>query len=534
MDGMNVVGDLFGSGQMFLPQVVKSARVMKQAVAHLIPFIEAEKNETGQRSSKGKVLMATVKGDVHDIGKNIVGVVLQCNNYEVIDLGVMVPYEKILSEAKENDVDIIGLSGLITPSLEEMVTVASEMTRSGFQIPLLVGGATTSKMHTAVKIAPAYSGPTLHVVDASRAVGVASRLLSESQKEGLVQEVADEYRALRESHSARQGKSLATFDQARKNAAKQDWTAYTPVRPRCLEAIALPQYDVAELVTRIDWTPFFRTWELAGNYPQILEDNVVGEAAQSLFNEAKVMLQRLIGENWLTANGVLKFYPAHSCGDDVEIYADESRETVVTRLPFLRQQMVRDQTRANLCLADFIAPKSSGVADYIGLFAVTAGVGIDDKIAEFAEANDDYNCILLKSLADRLAEAFAERLHERVRTDYWGYAPAEGFTNEELIKETYVGIRPAPGYPACPDHSPKRQLFDLLDVPHETGIDLTESFAMMPTSSVSGYYFSHPDARYFGIGRVDRDQVEDYARRRGGQLSTVERWLAANLIYERK
>ena len=477
--------------------------------------------------------MATVKGDVHDIGKNIVGVVLQCNNYDVIDLGVMVPYEKILKEAKEKNVDIIGLSGLITPSLEEMVAVASEMTRRGFQVPLLVGGATTSKMHTAVKIAPAYQGPTLHVVDASRAVGVASQLLSESQKEDFVKKVAHEYTALREAHSARHEKSLATLAQARKNAAKLDWTAYTPPRPRSLETIALPQYDVAKLVAQIDWTPFFRTWELAGNYPQILEDDIVGGSARSLFNDAKIMLQRLIDENWLTANGVLKFFPAYSLGDDIEIYSDESRDTVVARLPFLRQQMVRDQTRANLCLADFIAPKSSGLADYIGLFAVTAGIGIDEKLSEFEGANDDYNSILLKSLADRLAEAFAERLHERVRTDYWGYASAECFTNEELIKEAYIGIRPAPGYPACPDHSPKRQLFDLLDVPNETGIDLTESFAMMPTASVSGYYFSHPNARYFGIGRVGRDQAEDYARRRGEQVQTAERWLAPNLAYDR-
>jgi len=533
MDGMNVVGDLFGSGQMFLPQVVKSARVMKQAVAHLIPFIEAEKSATGEISSKGKVLLATVKGDVHDIGKNIVGVVLQCNNYEVIDLGVMVPYEKILEEAKAHDVDMIGLSGLITPSLEEMVTVASEMSRGEFEVPLLIGGATTSKMHTAVKIAPAYNGPTVHVVDASRAVGVASSLLSDTQKEGFVSDVADEYASLRDSHGARNEKSLSKISDARSNAAKPDWSAHTPVRPSTLEAICLPDYDLAELSTRIDWTPFFRTWELAGNYPQILEDDVVGESARSLYNDAQSMMQRLIGEKWLAANGILRFFPANSAGDDVEIYTDDTREQVLATIPFLRQQMVRDRDRANHCLADFIAPKDSGVSDYLGTFAVTAGIGIENKLQEFSKSSDDYNDILLKSLADRLAEAFAERLHERVRTEFWGYASGEELSNEDLIKEKYSGIRPAPGYPACPDHSPKKQLFDLLGATPEAGIELTDSFAMMPAASVSGYYFSHPESRYFGVGRLGRDQVEDYAKRRGEDTGVVERWLAPNLGYDR-
>ena len=533
MDGMNVVGDLFGSGQMFLPQVVKSARVMKQAVAYLTPFIEAEKDATGEVSSKGRVLLATVKGDVHDIGKNIVGVVLQCNNYDVIDLGVMVPYEKILQEARDHNVDLIGLSGLITPSLEEMVTVASEMTRGKFDVPLLIGGATTSKMHTAVKIATAYTGPTVHVVDASRAVGVASSLLSDTQKEGFVRDVADEYEGLRESHGARTEKSLAIIADARKNSASPDWEGFTPARPVSLEPILLSDYDLAELATRIDWTPFFRTWELAGTYPQILDDNVVGGAALSLYNDAQAMLLQLIGEKWLTANGILRFFPANSVGDDVEIYRDETRETVVTTIPFLRQQMIRTSERANHCLADFVASKESGVPDYLGTFAVTAGLGIEHKLAEFCESSDDYSDILLKSLADRLAEAFAERLHERVRREFWGYAMDEDLSNEDLIKEKYTGIRPAPGYPACPDHSPKRQLFELLDASGNAGIGLTDGFAMVPAASVSGYYIAHPESRYFGIGRLGRDQVEDYAARRGEPLDLVERWLAPNLGYDR-
>jgi 5-methyltetrahydrofolate--homocysteine methyltransferase len=532
MDGMNVVGDLFGSGQMFLPQVVKSARVMKQAVAHLIPFIEAEKSE-GARA-KGRILLATVKGDVHDIGKNIVGVVLQCNNFEVIDLGVMVPYTKILDTAREKQVDMIGLSGLITPSLEEMATVAAEMKRQKFTVPLLIGGATTSKVHTAVKIAPAYDGPTIYVLDASRAVGVASNLVSDGNRDGFVADTQAEYEAIRRSREgANNSGTRATIAEARAARPPIDWSAAPPPKPTFLGVRRFDAYDLSELVSRIDWTPFFRTWELAGNYPAILKDSVVGEAARSLFDDAQAMIESIVAEKWLTARSVIGFFPANSVGDDVEVYTDEGRGTVLTRFHFLRQQMSKRAGRPNYCLADFVAPKETGVADYIGGFAVTAGIGIEEHLSGFQRNHDDYNDILLKALADRFAEAFAERMHERVRKEFWGYAPDEDLSNEALIKERYRGIRPAPGYPACPDHSEKRILFDLLDAEKNASITLTESFAMLPGAAVSGFYFSHPESRYFGIGKVDRDQVADYARRKGLGVTETERLLASNLSYDR-
>jgi len=534
MDGMNIVGDLFGSGQMFLPQVVKSARVMKQAVAHLVSFIEAEKEASGKIEAKGKILLATVKGDVHDIGKNIVGVVLQCNNYEVVDLGVMVPYEKIIEAAKTENVDVIGLSGLITPSLEEMASVAKELSRDKFDIPLLIGGATTSKVHTAVKIAPNYEGSTIYVTDASRAVGVARNLLSDTLRDNFVAETRAEYDAVRQEYEGRDRKdNLASLAEARKAAHSIDWSETTPTVPSFLGLQAFEDYDLAELTTRIDWTPFFRTWELAGTYPKILDDKVVGDAAKSLFNDAQAMLQRLIGEQWLRASGVIGFFPANAVGDDIEIYTDESRSEVRTIIPFVRQQMAKTSGRANFCLADFIAPKETGIADYIGGFAVTAGLDIEKKLEEFAATHDDYSDILLKALADRLAEAFAERLHERVRKEFWGYGAQEELSNDEMIKEEYLGIRPAPGYPACPDHSTKPQLFELLSASEKASIDLTESFAMMPASSVSGYYFAHPSAQYFGIGKIGKDQVSDYARRRNVSVEQAEKWLAPNLNYAR-
>jgi 5-methyltetrahydrofolate--homocysteine methyltransferase len=532
MDGMNIVGDLFGSGQMFLPQVVKSARVMKQAVAHLIPFIEAEKEE-GSRA-KGKVLLATVKGDVHDIGKNIVGVVLQCNNFEVIDLGVMVPYSKILETAQRENVDMIGLSGLITPSLEEMVTVAKEMTRQKFTVPLLIGGATTSKVHTAVKIAPGYDGPTVYVVDASRAVGVATNLVSENQRRTFLEDTKKEYAAIRKSREGvSSGATQVPIATARAARPPIDWTKSVAPRPSFLGTRSFESYDLSELVSRVDWTPFFRTWELAGNFPNILEDNIVGEAARSLYQDAREMIERVVSEKWLQANAVIGFFPANAVGDDVEVYTDESRSKVLTTVHFLRQQMSKREGRFNYCLADFVAPRETGVADYIGAFAVTAGHGIEGHLSAFKRNHDDYNDILLKAIADRFAEAFAERMHERVRKEFWGYAPDEALSNEELIKERYQGIRPAPGYPACPDHSEKRTLFDLLDAERTARITLTESFAMLPGASVSGFYFSHPESRYFGIGKIARDQVQDYANRKGLSLEQTERLLAPNLAYER-
>ncbi|MBT7954674.1 MAG: methionine synthase [Rhodospirillaceae bacterium] len=534
MDGMNLVGDLFGSGQMFLPQVVKSARVMKLAVAHLVPFIEAEKEASGIIEAKGKILLATVKGDVHDIGKNIVGVVLQCNNYDVVDIGVMVPYEKIIEAAKAENVDIIGLSGLITPSLEEMTSVAKELSRDKFDIPLLIGGATTSKVHTAVKIAPNYEGSTIYVTDASRAVGVVSNLLSDTLRDQYVAEISVEYDKIRAEFEGRdRSDNLAALEDARDAAHEIDWSEAVPVEPSFLGVREFNDYDLAELTTRIDWTPFFRTWELAGTYPKILDDATVGDAARSLFNDAQAMLQRLIGEQWLRANAVVGFFPANAVGDDIEIYSDDSRTEVQTVIPFVRQQMTKTSGRANFCLTDFIAPKETGLKDYIGGFAVTAGLDIENKLQEFAKSHDDYSDILLKALADRLAEAFAERLHERVRKELWGYEADENLSNDELIKENYAGIRPAPGYPACPDHSIKPQLFELLGATAKTSIDLTESFAMMPAASVSGYYFSHPSSQYFGIGKIGKDQVQDYARRRGVSVELAEKWLAPNLSYAR-
>jgi 5-methyltetrahydrofolate--homocysteine methyltransferase len=469
---------------------------------------------------------------VHDIGKNIVGIVLQCNNYEVIDLGVMVPYEKIINTAKDEGVDIIGLSGLITPSLEEMVSVAKELSRDNFNIPLLIGGATTSKVHTAVKIAPNYNGPTIYVTDASRAVGVASQLFSATLKDDYIEKVNTDYIAVLKEYEGRKNKdNLTTLNKARNAAHIIDWSKASPPNPIFLGVREFNNYNLAELIPYIDWTPFFRTWELAGNYPTILKDKVVGDAAQSLFSDAQVMLKRLVEEGWLMADGVIGFYPANSAGDDVEIYFDENRDAVRTMVPFIRQQMKKTSGRPNFCLADFIAPKNSGVADYIGGFAVTTGHNIEKKLNEFIGDYDDYSEILLKALADRLAEAFAERMHERVRKEFWGYQEDEELTNEQMIKEKYTGIRPAPGYPACPDHSSKPQLFRLLDASEKASIHLTESFAMTPSSSVSGYYFSHASSQYFGVGKISKDQVADYAERRDISLEEAERWLSSNLNY---
>jgi 5-methyltetrahydrofolate--homocysteine methyltransferase len=527
MAGMNVVGDLFGSGKMFLPQVVKSARVMKKAVAHLLPYIEAEKTSTSR--PKGKIIMATVKGDVHDIGKNIVGVVLQCNNFEVIDLGVMVPFQDILKSANDNKADMIGLSGLITPSLDEMVTVAEEMTRQGFNLPLLIGGATTSKVHTALRIAPRYKGTTVHVLDASRAVGVCTALVSESgaQAADFAAKVATEYEAIRVERAGGTKEKVVPLAAARANEFKIDWSAYTPPKPAVTGTRIFAEYPLHELIERIDWTPFFRAWELAGNYPAILENKVVGESAKKLYADARKMLEHIVREKWLTAKGVVGFWPCRRDGDDVVLYADDSRAKEISRLYFLRQQVEKRAPRANMCLADFISPDS----DWIGGFAVTAGHGIEAHLARFKADHDDYSDILLKALADRLAEAFAERLHERVRKTLWGYAPDEALTNEELTREKYRGIRPAPGYPACPDHSQKPELFRLLNAGQNAGITLTESFAMMPTSAVSGYYFAHPEAQYFGVARIGRDQLEDYAKRRGCSIEQAEKWLRPNIGY---
>ena len=523
MDGMNVVGDLFGSGKMFLPQVVKSARVMKKAVAHLIPFIEAEKDllPEEERKAKGKIIMATVKGDVHDIGKNIVGVVLQCNGYDVIDLGVMVPWPTILAAANDNKADMIGLSGLITPSLDEMVTVAEEMQRAGMTMPLLIGGATTSKVHTALKIDPAYDGPVIHVLDASRAVGVASKLLSDTQRDDYVAEVEDEYIHVRDARAGKSQSVLLPLEEARANF----YDAFLSDKPAPPEQPGLhvfPDWDLAHLREFIDWTPFFRAWELHGNYPAILTDEVVGETATQLFADANAMLDQITSEKWLTARGVAGLWPCARDGDDVTIHLPETEEHI--RLPFLRQQIKKSRDRANMCLADFIDPNG----DWIGGFAV--GIhGIDPHSARFQADKDDYSDILLKALADRFAEAFAEALHQHVRTTLWGYAPSEQLTNVALIKEEYRGIRPAPGYPACPDHSLKPILFDLLDAPANAGLTLTESFAMWPTAAVSGFYFGHPESQYFGVARVGRDQLEDYAARRGVSIEQAERWLRPNL-----
>ncbi|MBA4764552.1 MAG: methionine synthase [Erythrobacter sp.] len=523
MDGMNVVGDLFGSGKMFLPQVVKSARVMKKAVAHLIPFIEAEKDllPEQERKAKGKIVMATVKGDVHDIGKNIVGVVLQCNGYDVIDLGVMVPWSKILETAREEKADMIGLSGLITPSLDEMVTVAEEMQAAEMTMPLLIGGATTSKVHTALRIDPAYKGPVIHVLDASRAVGVASRLLSDTQRNEFVETTAADYTKVREAREGKTQSVLLSLEDARANFfdAYLSDKAAPPLQPG---VHSFEDWDLAELRDYIDWTPFFRAWELHGTYPKILDDEVVGETARQLKDDADQMLDRIIGEKWLTAKGVAGFWPCARDGDDVTIHDAEGETHTV--LPFLRQQVKKSRDRANMCLADFIDP----AGDWIGGFAV--GIhGIEEHSKRFLADKDDYSDILLKALADRFAEAFAERLHQHVRTDLWGYAPQEQLDNAALIKEQYRGIRPAPGYPACPDHSLKPILFDLLDAGTNAGLKLTENYAMLPTAAVSGFYFGHPEAQYFGVARIGRDQLEDYAQRRGVDIATAERWLRPNL-----
>jgi 5-methyltetrahydrofolate--homocysteine methyltransferase len=568
MTGMNVVGDLFGAGKMFLPQVVKSARVMKQAVAHLVPYIEAEKLRSGDNKPKGKIVMATVKGDVHDIGKNIVTVVLQCNNFEVVNMGVMVPCQQILDTAREHNADIIGLSGLITPSLEEMAHVAKEMQRQGFKIPLLIGGATTSRVHTAVKIEPNYqSGATVYVTDASRAVGVCSNLLSNTLRDEYVAGIKSDYVTAREQHESKKGRAVyVTLAEARARGVKTNWakpTATPPDLPLSGEVTATPSpdkgrvgegfyippkpwlmgvqkfsaYPLGKIAEYIDWTPFFQAWELAGRYPKILQDEVVGEEARKLFVDAQAMLKKIIQEKWLTANAVFCLFPANSvsvnggAGDDIEIYTDESRKKVAMTWHNLRQQTKKPADIPNYCLADYIAPKESGVADYIGAFAVTTGIGIDARVAEFEQQNDDYNAIMLKALADRLAEAFAELLHARVRREFWGYAADEALDNDALIAEKYRGIRPAPGYPACPEHSEKGPLFELLQAPLNAGITITESFAMLPTAAVSGFYFSHPNAQYFATGKINKDQVEDYAKRKGWTLEQAERWLAPVLSY---
>jgi 5-methyltetrahydrofolate--homocysteine methyltransferase len=537
MDGMNVVGDLFGSGKMFLPQVVKSARVMKQAVAYLMPFMEQEKREKGTawKSSNGKIVLATVKGDVHDIGKSIVGVVLQCNNYEIIDLGVMVPAAKILETAKTEKADIIGLSGLITPSLDEMCHVAAEMERAGFDLPLLIGGATTSRTHTAVKIHPNYArGQAIHVNDASRAVGVAGSLMSATMRAPYVAGIREEYAEIAAAHArSEESKQRLSLKLARENALRLDWSgAYAPPRPSFLGTRVFAGYPLAELVRFIDWSPFFATWELKGKYPAILDDAKCGEAARGLFNDAKAMLDRIVAENWLRAAAVVGFWPANAQGDDIAVFADEARGTPVAVLHSLRQQLARREGRPNLALADFVAPRASGLADYIGAFAVTAGIGEDDVAARFKAGNDDYSAIMVKALADRLAEAFAERLHQRVRTQLWAYAPDEALSPDDLIAEKYRGIRPAPGYPAQPEHSEKATLFALLDAERAIGVVLTESFAMWPGASVSGLYFSHPESRYFGVGKLERDQVEDYAARKDWTREEAEKWLAPVLNYD--
>ena len=534
MDGMNEVGDLFGSGKMFLPQVVKSARVMKQAVSHLTPFIEARKKHTSS-TNKGKVLLATVKGDVHDIGKSIVGVVLGCNNFEIIDLGVMVPAIKILEEAKKSKVSIIGLSGLITPSLEEMCFVASEMQRQGFDIPLMIGGATTSKLHTAVKIQPNYNGPLVYGSDASHAVNIASKLVSKKDSKLFVDDIRNEYKKVRSEYSVAKfsGKRFS-LNEARKNRLRIKWSNYKPPIPKKLGLTVFRNYKLKELVDYFDWKPFFSAWQLYGNYPQILNDKKVGVAAKDLLQDARDMITKIVKEGWITANAVISFWPANSNKDDIEIYKDESRKEVCSVLYTLRQQMSKASSRANLALSDFIGPKDKKIRDYIGAFAVTAGIDMEKKSSEFKKNNDDYGSIMLSAICDRFAEAFAERLHERVRKEFWGYAEDEKLNSQDLISEQYQGIRPAPGYPACPDHSEKSSLFQLLDVEKNTGIKLTENFAMWPAASICGYYFSHPKSSYFGVGKLNKDQVSDYATRKQKSLKYVERWLQPNLNYDPK
>ena len=531
MDGMNVVGDLFGEGKMFLPQVVKSARVMKKAVAYLQPFIEAEKTESAQYA--GKVLMATVKGDVHDIGKNIVSVVLACNNYEIVDLGVMVPPEIIIQRALEEQVDVIGLSGLITPSLDEMVYLAKELDRQNIKIPLLIGGATTSKAHTAVKIAPHSKAPVIHVNDASRAVGVVSNLLQEDKKEAYTLKIREEYEVFKAKFLERtSAKSYVSYEEAQKNTCSIDWNSFEAKLPNAMGVHTIEQQSLRDLVPYIDWSPFFRSWDLHGKYPEILTDEVVGEQAQSLFQDAQEMLNQIVEDNWLTAKARFGLFPAHAVGDDIEIYTTDDRSQVSARWLTLRQQLKKRRGLPNLALADFVAPKTSGKKDYVGAFCVTTGFGTDEKAQAFEAENDDYSSIMIKALSDRLAEAFAEYLHERVRRKYWGYAVEESFSNEELIQEKYKGIRPAPGYPACPDHLEKKTLWKLMEVEETIGVQLTESLAMWPASSVSGYYFAHPEAQYFGLGKIKTDQLVSYSKRRGISLDEARKWLNPNLAEE--
>ncbi|MBX9850005.1 MAG: B12-binding domain-containing protein, partial [Rhodocyclaceae bacterium] len=527
MAGMNTVGDLFGAGKMFLPQVVKSARVMKQAVAHLLPYIEAEKAKTGA-TAKGKVIMATVKGDVHDIGKNIVGVVLGCNGYDIVDLGVMVPTDKILAAAKEHNADIIGLSGLITPSLEEMSHVASEMQRQGYTIPLLIGGATTSRAHTAIKIAPHYDHPVVYVPDASRAVGVVTKLLSIDQAADYKAEIAADYDKVRTQHANKKGVTLVKLEDARANDIKLQ---YAPVQPKQPGTHVFKDIDLATLAEYIDWGPFFQTWDLAGPYPKILEDEIVGETARAVFKDAQDMLKQVIAEKWISANAVFGLFPANRVGDDIEFYADESRSTKIAAWHGLRQQHERPDGKPHSCLSDFIAPRpdnagNGGQADWCGMFAVAAGMGIERKLAEFEATQDDYRAIMLKAIADRFAEACAEWLHERVRKEYWGYAADEQLSNHALIKEEYKGIRPAPGYPACPDHTAKGELFRVLEAEKNIGMQLTESYAMIPAAAVSGFYLAHPEAHYFAVTKIGHDQVVDWAQRAGMTVAEAERWLA--------
>ena len=530
MEGMNVVGDLFGEGKMFLPQVVKSARVMKKAVAYLQPFIEAEKS-TDSRSS-GKILMATVKGDVHDIGKNIVSVVLACNNYEIVDLGVMVPPEVIIKRAVEEQVDVIGLSGLITPSLDEMVYVTQELARQKISIPVLIGGATTSKAHTAVKIAPSTNSPVIHVNDASRAVGVVGNLLQSDKREPYILNIREEYEAFKVKFLSRStSKEYVPIASARSQKLQLDWGSFIPVKPKKLGFHTL-EVSLETLVPYIDWSPFFRSWDLHGKYPQVLSDPVVGTQAQSLFDDAQEMLKKITEEKWLKAKGRYGLFPVNADGDDIETYSDETRQNLSARWVTLRQQLKKTAGQPYLALADYIAPKEQGYADYMGAFCVTTGFGVEERAKAFEKENDDYNSILLKALADRLAEAFAEYLHFKIRTDFWGYAPEETLSNEELIKENYKGIRPAPGYPACPDHLEKNTIWDLLQVEQTLGVTLTESMAMWPASSVSGYYFAHPEARYFGLGKIKRDQLASYATRRKCTISEAEKWLRPNLAEE--
>lgn len=531
MDGMNIVGDLFGEGKMFLPQVVKSARVMKKAVAYLLPYLEMD-SEKG--NSAGKILLATVKGDVHDIGKNIVGVVLACNNFEIIDMGVMVPTENILKKAKEENVDIIGLSGLITPSLDEMVDVAKQMEKMGLNIPLLIGGATTSRIHTAVKIDPQYSGAVIHVLDASKSVPIASALLNKEKYEDTKQKYKTEYAEAKEAHANRQrNKDYIPYDKARENKLKLDWSAYEPTKPTILGNQYFNDYSLAEISEYIDWTPFFATWQLKGKYPKIFKDLVIGVEAKKLFNDAQQLLNEVIDGKLLKANGVVGLYPANTIDDDsIEVYKDDSREEVIYKFHSLRQQGKKGSGLPNISLADYLAPKESNVADYMGFFAVTAGVNIEPLIEKYDADHDDYNSIMIKAVADRLAEAFAELMHKKVRTELWGYSKEESLDNEQLIKEAYDGIRPAPGYPACPDHTEKETLFDLLDAEAKTGIKLTSSYAMYPASSVSGMYFGHPSSKYFGLGKIEKDQVVSYANHKEMDLETMERWLAPNLNYD--